>query len=89
MSGQGQLRGHEIIFVNGAWSYKDTGVSVLDTYKDRACGRCGKLSTEKDHDFCISNLPGVVNACCGHGEREESYIQFENGVVIRNFKLSK
>jgi hypothetical protein len=25
------------------------------------------MITPKGHDPCLANLPGVVNACCGHG----------------------
>lgn len=38
--------------------------------------------TDEGHDFCVTNLGGVVNACCGHGV-EEGYIQFDNGVIVR------
>lgn len=31
-----------------------------------ACPRCGR--TRASDDPCISRLPGVVNACCGHGD---------------------
>ena len=30
----------------------------------------------------IGTLPSVKFACCGHG-KEEDYIEFENGTVIR------
>jgi hypothetical protein len=33
-------------------------------------------------DPCIGKLPGVIFACCGHGQ-ETGYIAFENGTVIR------
>jgi hypothetical protein len=33
-------------------------------------------------DPCLGKLPGVVAACCGHGE-DEGYIWFENGLCIR------
>lgn len=33
------------------------------------------------HDPCIANLPGITDACCGHGK--EGYLGFENGIVIR------
>ena len=31
------------------------------------CCHCRLPRTEKGHDPCIANLPGVVAACCGHG----------------------
>jgi len=39
------------------------------------------MPDENKHDPCIKNLPGVMNACCGHGV-EDGYIQFEDGRVI-------
>jgi len=72
--------------------YKDRGQRLdLMVYSDgyeeaegenRPCPICG--STE-DIDGCLGKLPGVRNACCGHGDRSSSYIQFENGVIIRDF----
>lgn len=47
---------------------------------DRACVSCKKFQNEDGTDPCLGKLPGVVAACCGHGER--GYIAFENGVNI-------
>jgi hypothetical protein len=55
---------------------------IREGWKDGKCKRCGLKRTEKRHDPCIANLPGVVFACCGHGENQ-GYVAFENGVVIR------
>lgn len=46
------------------------------------CSVCKKYTTKDGHDPCIPNLPGVKNACCGHGEPDRGYIQFENGLCI-------
>jgi hypothetical protein len=46
------------------------------------CVKCGKLPTDEGHDACLGTLPGVIDACCGHGVTE-AYINFENGVTIR------
>jgi hypothetical protein len=48
------------------------------------CTKCKKKATKDGHDPCIANLPGVTDACCGHG-RHEGYLIFENGTVIRGF----
>src|SRR3954462_3208827 len=53
-----------------------------ENWKDGKCKRCGLARTPKGHDPCIANLPGVVFACCGHGENQ-AYVVFENGVCIR------
>jgi hypothetical protein len=31
------------------------------------CDNCGLPPTRKRHDPCLADLPGVINACCGHG----------------------
>ena len=55
----------------------------LDSSDSRIpCAKCGKLPTKDDHDACLGTLPGVIDACCGHGVTE-AYINFENGVTIR------
>ena len=46
------------------------------------CVKCGKLPSKENHDACLGTLPGVIDACCGHGVTE-AYINFENGVTIR------
>jgi len=48
------------------------------------CTKCKKKATKDGQDPCIANLPGVTDACCGHG-RHEGYIVFENGVKITGF----
>ena len=71
-------RGHEMKFNYDLerWCYVDNGKPVASP--DRPCGRCGKNATPEGHDACMANLPGVVNACCGHGHGL-SYIMFEDG----------
>jgi hypothetical protein len=36
-------------------------------------------------DPCLGVLPGVLYACCGHGDKpfKSGYIAFENGVTVR------
>lgn len=43
------------------------------------CDHCGLKATKEGHDGCLGELPGpVMNACCGHGQDEVAYIQFDN-----------
>ena len=78
-------RGHAIIAVGDHWEYEDNGVSVIKDPR-RACGKCSMPSTTGcDDDPCLGHLPGVMNACCGHGKREDSYIQFDSGLCVRGF----
>jgi len=74
------LRGHRIECINNEWIYSDTKEATLN--KTRNCKKCGKPETKNGHDDCLGKLPGVKNACCGHG-CEEGYVQFNNGVIIR------
>ncbi len=49
-----------------------------DHGRDEKCGKCGAhlLSWCTEPDPCIGYLPGVFNACCGHGDDAEAYITF-------------
>lgn len=73
-------RGHPIAFEDGRWVYRDTGTPTVGS--DRPCGHCGKGRTAEGHDGCLGTLPGVMNACCGHGIEGEAYIQFWTGARI-------
>lgn len=47
----------------------------------KPCPKCNEMPTSEGCDACLGKLPGVVNACCGHGV-EEGYIEFENGKLL-------
>jgi hypothetical protein len=32
-------------------------------------------------------LPGVINACCGHGDPSQAYVVFSNGVFLQGFEV--
>lgn len=51
----------------------------------KVCNRCNRPPTPEGFDACLGRLPGVKNACCGHGDPTCGYVQFENGVIIRGF----
>ena len=75
------LRGHEIEQdkKQDAWMFSDTREPTVDTHKDRPCAHCGQHSTPEGHDACLGTLPGVMNACCGHGHSLSAYVQFGDG----------
>ena len=75
-------QGYEIYYdeERESWCYVDNDVPIR--FKQRPCPQCGKSYGVDGHDPCLGRLPGVINACCGHGGRCTSYIQFENGVTI-------
>ena len=86
--GKSFFRGHPIIQVDGKWVYEDNGEPAGFDGVIRACQKCGLVfdgSNMGEPDPCLGNLPGVDNACCGHGVRGEAYIRFTNGVVVRGF----
>ncbi len=86
MPARAYINGHEIRWdpeIKG-WRYADG--ALLDEI--RPCARCGQ-SGKNGQDACLSGLPGVRNACCGHGTKE-GYIQFEDGRVLRGqFRVEK
>ena len=77
-------RGNEIYFNESdkTWYYKDSNIPVPENYKTRPCGNCGKNYTEEGHDGCLGTLIGLMNACCGHGNVEEAYVQFWDGEIV-------
>ena len=85
MSVGSKHRGHKMILTGGVWNYCDTGKPVKED-SDRPCGHCNLPNTPEGHDPCLGTLPGVENACCGHGNRKESFIKFTNGFMVRGFE---
>lgn len=77
------------------WVFADTlrptpgsGVAVNDI-EMRPCAKCGLVfegSNIGEPDPCLGVLPGVDNACCGHGVPEDAYIRFTSGVVVTGFQ---
>ena len=74
-------RGHAIQFTGGYWRYSDTGEATEGN--ERTCGHCGKGNTPEGHDGCLGTLPGVKNACCGHGEPNTAYAMLVDGRDLR------
>jgi len=74
-------RGHKITHNPDGWEYIDTGEKTEGS--DRKCGNCNGESRKDGHDACVGELPDVMNACCGHGNDEEAYIQFWDKSEIR------
>lgn len=64
------------------WSFDSTGEPVTrESIKEKLCPKCGLKPTDKGHDPCIADLPGVDYACCGHGVTQ-GYVKFSNGVIL-------
>jgi len=64
-------RGHRIVYLKGTWVYEDTDEPIDE---DRPCKQCGAVCKVGEPDPCLGKLPGVANACCGHGRAEEAYV---------------
>ena len=65
----------------GKLRYKDTDLPIEDD--PRPCVSCGKEFPSSGIDPCLGKLPGVKNACCGHGIERLAYIKFKNKTEIR------
>jgi len=94
MAPTSSFRGHPTVWDEAAerWRYADTGEFADFDAGVRPCKNCGLTfqgSNVGDPDPCLGNLPGVDNACCGHGVRENSYVRFTNGVVLTGFVVGE
>lgn len=78
----GRAYGHDIVTdKDGVTRYCDD-LSVLGPDNLRQCITCGLNPNDYNgHDPCMANLPGVRNACCGHG-KDDAYVEFEDGRII-------
>ena len=88
---RGYLRGHVIIWNENLrqWFYED-GLPLPSAGGEvRPCMRCGALFADDAPDACLGMLPGIDNACCGHGMRENAYVRFLNGITIRAFEIEE
>lgn len=48
------------------------------------CLKCRRLPSIDGHDGCLGTLQGnIMNACCGHGNNKQAYIQYWDGTDIR------
>lgn len=57
-------------------------------YGEKTCLVCGQGHSGAHPDPCLGELKEIVGACCGHGDRTDAYIGFENGTTIREFLVS-
>lgn len=83
MATTSKYRDNNIIYKNNQWIFEDTQRPVSETKDTHVCGHCNQLSTEEGHDACLGTLIGLMNACCGHGNPKEAYVQFIDGNCVR------
>jgi len=74
MKATSRYRGHKIYFSFDKWRYCDTDKVISE--KTRSCRYCKTPNTKEGHDPCLGTLPGIMNACCGHGNINQMYVQF-------------
>jgi len=87
MSARSSWRGHEIEAIEGEWRFVDTGEPTVGS--NRPCGHCGEHATAEGHDACLGTLPGVRNACCGHGVVGDAFVQMQGQDAINFFSEMK
>ncbi|KKN03224.1 hypothetical protein LCGC14_1109780 [marine sediment metagenome] len=77
----GHLRGHQIYCDDhDVWRYVDNNEPTVGA--ERPCGVCLVATGPSGHDPCIGEVPGAINACCGHGNDDEAYVQYPDGVRL-------
>ena len=49
------------------------------------CEKCNLMPTQEGHDGCLGTLNDsiVMNACCGHGDDSQAYIQYWDSCCVR------
>jgi hypothetical protein len=58
--------------------------NYLDGYGKEFCTHCKKYRHKEGFDGCIGKLKNVMNACCGHGENNMAYVQFNHGTFDKH-----
>jgi len=79
MVARAKWRGHPMHYdeQQSCWLYTGDGLPISQD-PSRPCGECGLGITPEGHDGCLGTLPGVLNACCGHGDESDAYIQYSD-----------
>lgn len=76
------FRGYEIYEKEGAFYYADNDEPTSISWESRPCGHCGMHNTSEGHDGCLGTILHALNACCGHGNTREAYVQFDGGITL-------
>ena len=72
----GRYRGNDMYLAPGdEWRYLDG--TLVSSDPNRQCGHCNLPNRDDGHDACLGVIPGAINACCGHGNPDEAYVQYE------------
>jgi hypothetical protein len=84
LGARGALNGNPLRFDEESWRWLyESDLVPTESVPIRPCPRCGQPPTSDGHDACLGTLMGVTNACCGHGNTDFAYVDFESGVSLR------
>jgi hypothetical protein len=78
------LRGRNYAFCEECEIFIDKESCEEINRSEMKCAECNLLPTKDGHDPCIADLPGVIFACCGHGNLGQAYVAFADGRTIRH-----
>lgn len=54
------------------------------------CPACGEeFDPGNEPDPCLGKLPGVLEACCGHGQMHKAYVMWKNGLLFRIRRIER
>lgn len=70
----------------GKYRTQDFGCA-FNRPKFSKCQLCGAKLVRDKHDPCMRNLPGVFNACCGHGGWRPPYATLKSGFCLQGKAL--
>lgn len=72
-----ELRTREVVYGDVAFGVaqclKCSTVMEAIGWRPRECNHCGLQWGESLHDPCLGQIPGVLSACCGHGDPTKRY----------------
>src|SRR5699024_3855278 len=88
MTAHTTLRGWPIYYDGERWRFADNDEPTAETYRGRPCGACLMSTPADGPDPCLGWLPGVMNACCGHGMIDDAYVMFNDETIVRSEEAS-
>ena len=79
MTATGYHRGHAMRIRGRCVAGTQRRACWCQTTRSQRAGTAESRLHRKRHDGCLGTLPGVVNACCGHGTDGEAYVSLDDG----------
>ena len=89
--GECELVSREIVYTEKApgvaQCLKCSTVYQADNWRPRHCDHCNKDWGESLHDPCLGTIEGANEVCCGHGDPDKAYANFNDGRHLRGSDL--